>query len=28
MASDVLFPGRWQWNFRRSIGIGYRGTAL
>ena len=28
MASDVLFPGRFDWNFRRSIGIGYRGTAL
>jgi hypothetical protein len=28
MASEVLFPGRWHWNFRRSIGIGYRGTAL
>jgi len=28
MASDVLFPGRFEWQFRRSIGIGYRGTAL
>jgi hypothetical protein len=24
MAADTLFPGRWQWRFRRSIGIGYR----
>lgn len=24
MASDVLWPGRWNWKFRRSIGIGYR----
>jgi hypothetical protein len=24
MAADVLWPGRWNWRFRRSIGIGYR----
>ena len=24
MIADVLWPGRWQWNFRRMIGIGYR----
>jgi hypothetical protein len=24
MISDVLWPGRWSWNFRRMIGIGYR----
>lgn len=25
MASDVMFPGKFDWRFRRSIGIGYRG---
>ncbi|MGX1789983.1 hypothetical protein ACWIGM_24775 [Bosea sp. NPDC055332] len=24
MIADVLFPGRWDWRFRRMIGIGYR----
>jgi hypothetical protein len=24
MISDVLWPGRWNWRFRRMIGIGYR----
>ena len=24
MIADVLFPRRWQWRFRRMIGIGYR----
>ncbi len=24
MISDVLWPGRWRWNFRRMVGIGYR----
>ncbi|RXT48140.1 hypothetical protein B6S44_24025 [Bosea sp. Tri-44] len=24
MIADVLFPGRWNWRFRRMIGIGYR----
>jgi hypothetical protein len=24
MAADVLWPGRWNWRFRRMIGIGYR----
>ncbi len=24
MIADVLLPGRWHWNFRRMIGIGYR----
>ncbi|WP_284178450.1 hypothetical protein [Rhabdaerophilum sp. SD176] len=24
MIADVLWPGRWTWNFRRMIGIGYR----
>jgi hypothetical protein len=24
MIADVLFPGRWNWQFRRMIGIGYR----
>lgn len=24
MIADVLFPGRWNWRFRRTIGIGYR----
>jgi hypothetical protein len=24
MMTDVLFPGRWRWRFRRMIGIGYR----
>lgn len=24
MAADVLWPRRWDWRFRRSIGIGYR----
>jgi hypothetical protein len=24
MAADVMLPGRWNWRFRRSIGIGYR----
>ena len=24
MIADCLWPGRWRWNFRRMIGIGYR----
>lgn len=24
MAADVLMPGRWDWRFRRMVGIGYR----
>ncbi len=24
MVADVLYPGRWNWAFRRMIGIGYR----
>lgn len=24
MIADLLWPGRWPWRFRRSIGIGYR----
>ena len=24
MAADALWPGHWNWRFRRSIGIGYR----
>lgn len=24
MIADALYPGRWRWNFRRMIGIGYR----
>ncbi len=24
MIADTLWPGRWRWNFRRMIGIGYR----
>jgi hypothetical protein len=27
MISDVLWPGRWPWRFRRMIGIGYRREA-
>ena len=25
MIADALWPDRWRWNFRRMIGIGYRG---
>jgi hypothetical protein len=24
MIADLLWPGRWRWNFRRMVGIGYR----
>jgi hypothetical protein len=24
MIADVLWPGRWEWRFRKMIGIGYR----
>jgi len=28
MCADVLWPGRWNWRFRRMVGVGYRGRPI